>query len=255
MRLFLIFSALCFSAPALAITPADCAGKVEIAQAKIIRVEKNGALILHDGRAVMLEGIRLPLGDGGPPALARDVLGQLSALALAGPLILAAAPPKQDRYDRLRVQAFGESWLQTELLRRGLARVQLAPDHQECAADLYKAEQDARAARRGLWALPGFAPRNADRVPLSDAGSFQIVEGKVVNAASHDGRVFLDFNADYRSGFSAIIAPEDHKAFRKSKPRPEDLAGHTIRLRGMVEEFGGRPEIAISNPAAIELIQ
>jgi hypothetical protein len=234
-------------------TPADCAGKVEIAQAKIIRVEKNGALILQDGRAVMLEGIRLPLDDGG--ALARDALGQLSALALAGPLILAAAPPKQDRYDRLRVQAFGATWLQAELLRRGLARVQIAPDRQECAADLYKAEKDAREARRGLWALPAFAPRNADKVPLSDAGSFQIVEGKVVNAASHDGRVFLDFSADYRSGFSAIIAPEDHKAFRKMNPRPEELAGHTIRLRGMVEEFGGRPEIALSNPSEIELIQ
>jgi len=141
------------------------------------------------------------------------------------------------------------------LLRRGLARVQIQPDRQECAADLYRAEQDARAARRGLWALPAFAPRNADKVPLSDAGSFQIVEGKVVNAASHDGRVFLDFNPDYRRGFSAVIAPEDRRAFRNSRPRPEELAGHTIRLRGLVEAYGGRPEIALSNPSEIELIQ
>ena len=81
------------------------------------------------------------------------------------------------------------------------------------------------------------------------------MEGKVVTSADHDGRVFLDFNEDYRRGFSAKIAPEDHRSFRDTKPRPEDLAGHTIRLRGMVEDYGGKPEIAISNPAQIEFIQ
>ena len=37
-------------------------GGVEIAHAHVVRVEKNGALVLEDGRAVMLEGIRLADG-------------------------------------------------------------------------------------------------------------------------------------------------------------------------------------------------
>ena len=36
-----------------------CAGPVEIARAKVVRVERNGVLVLSDGRAVTLEGIRL----------------------------------------------------------------------------------------------------------------------------------------------------------------------------------------------------
>jgi micrococcal nuclease len=251
----LISAGLCFCNPAFAMTLPDCAGSVEIAHATIARVEKNGALILKDGRAAMLEGVRLPLADGGPPSLAEDALTELRALALAAPLTLAATPPKEDRYDRVRVQAFGDIWLQTELLRRGLARVQIAPDRQECAADLYKAEKEARAAGRGLWAFPALALLRGDAVPVSAEGSFAIVEGKVVTSADHDGRVFLDFNEDYRRGFSAMIAPEDHRSFRSTKPRPEDLAGHIIRLRGMVEDYGGKPEIAISNPAQIEFIQ
>lgn len=251
---FLILAGLCFSTPAFALTPPACAGGVEVARAKIVRVEKNGALILNDGRAVTLEGIRLPLSDGGPPALAADALSQLTALALAGPLTLTATPPKEDRYDRVRVQAFGDTWLQTELLRRGMARVQLAPDRQECVADFYKAEQEARAAGRGLWAFPGFAVRRPNAIAASDIGNFAVLEGKVVNAALRDGRVFLDFSADYRRGFSATIAPEDRRAFRNTNPRPENLSGHTVRLRGMVEEYGGRPEIAISNPAQIEFV-
>ena len=47
-------------------------------------------------------------------------------------------------------------------------------------------------------------------------GSFQIVEGHVFNVATPGGRVFLDFDADFRKGFSATIAPEDRKAFRNS---------------------------------------
>jgi micrococcal nuclease len=251
----LILAGICLAAPALAAPLPSCAGGVEVAHAKIVRVEKNGALILSDGRALMLEGIRLPLADRGPPGLASDALSALRALALAGPLTVTSTPPKEDRYDRVRAQAFGDNWLQIELLKRGLARVELAPDRSECAAEFYAAEKQARASSAGLWAFPALSVRNANALNASDEGSFQVVEGKVVDAADHDGRVFLDFSSDYRRGFSATIAPEDHKAFRSVKPAVEELAGHTIRLRGMVEDYGGRPEIAISSPVQIEFIQ
>ena len=40
------------------------------------------------------------------------------------------------------------------LLERGLARVEIAPDREECAPDFYEAEARARGASLGLWALP-----------------------------------------------------------------------------------------------------
>ena len=232
----------------------DCAGAVEAASAKIIRVERNGTLILKDGRAVLLEGIRLPGADRPSDPIAAKALDTLRELAMKEALTLTTTPPKQDRYDRIRVQAFGNVWLQTELLKRGLARVAVRPDRQECSPDFYEAEIQARRAKRGLWALPEFAVRQAGSL-AAPAGSFQVVEGRVVNVASHDGRVFLDFSTDYRKGFSATIAPDDRKAFRGSDPALEDLTGHEIRLRGIVEGFNGRPEIALSNPRQIEVLQ
>jgi len=257
MRPLLIVTTLAALAatPALAVPLPSCAGGIEVAHAKIVRVEKNGALILADGRAVMLEGIRLPLADHGPPGLADDALNALRTMALATPLTLTATPPKEDRYDRVRVQAFGDGWIQTGLLKRGLARVQISPDRSECAAEFYAAEKQARASGAGLWAFPAFAIRKPSSISASDEGSFQIVEGAVADAATHDGRVFLDFSADYRRGLTATIAPEDHRAFRATRPAIEEMAGHTLRLRGMVEDYGGRPEIAISNPAQIEFVQ
>jgi micrococcal nuclease len=251
---FLFLIGICWPAAAAAMPLPDCAGSVEIAHAHIVRVEKNGALILDDGRAVLLEGIRLPGADRTADPVAARALDALHELAAKNSLTLTATSPKEDRYGRLRVQAFGIVWLQTELLKQGLARVAIMPDRQECSPDFYEAEVEARAAKRGLWALPEFAVRQAGSLSVP-AGSFQVVEGRVVNVAGHDGRVFLDFNTDYRKGFSVTVAPDDRKAFRGSDPALEDLAGHEIRLRGIVEDFGGRPEIALSNPRQIELLK
>lgn len=96
--------------------------------------------------------------------------------------------------------------------------------------------------------------RPADSALKSDTGSFQIVEGIVVNIGAGSGRSFLDFDADWRRGFSAVIAGEDRKTFRRAGFDLEALRGRRIRLRGMVEMFAGHPEIALSNPAQIEVL-
>ena len=202
----------------------------------------------------MLTGLRLPGADAPSSAIAATALQTLRRLAMETPLILTATAPEKDRYGRLRVQAFGKGWLQTELLGHGLARVSVAPDRQECTPDFYEAEGAARTSRQGVWALPAFAVR--DVLSLSvPAGSFQLVAGRILNVASHDGRVFLDFNLDYRKGFSATIAPADRKTFRDAEPSLEDMVGHQARLRGIVENFGGRLEMALSNPRQIEILK
>ncbi|MBN9553260.1 MAG: thermonuclease family protein [Alphaproteobacteria bacterium] len=239
--------------PAKALPLPDCAGPVVSASAKIQHVERDGTLVLRDGRQAVLAGLRLPGADAPSSAVAAAAIQALSRLVLEGPLVLTSSAPQKDRYGRLRVQAFGKTWLQTELLARGLARASVAPDRQECAPDFYEAETSARAARRGLWTLPQFAVRDA--LSLSaPAGSFQLVAGRVIAVARHDGRVFLDFRADYRKGFSATIAPADRKPFDVMEPPLEELVGHRIRLRGIVESFSGRLEMALSSPRQVEML-
>ena len=233
----------------------DCAGSLEAAQAKVTGVEKDGTLKLADGRAVVLEGLRLPGADRPADSVAAQALQALRGLAMRSPLTLTVTPPREDRYGRFRVQAFAAVWLQVELLKRGLARAWVLPDRQECSPDFLEAETEARQARRGLWALPAFAVRQAEGFSAPE-GSFQLVEGHVFNvAASSGGRAFIYFNADFRKGLSAVVAPEDRKAFRGGDPALEELAGHDIRIRGMVRNFNGRPEIALFNPRQIELLK
>jgi micrococcal nuclease len=254
MRLAVILGGIFLAGSAQAMPLPDCAGEVAVAKAHVTRVQQDGALILDDGRAVILEGVRLPGADRPVTPVAQQALQVLKQLAVGTSLVLTSTPPKQDRYGRIRVQAFDHVWLQMALLERGLARVEIAPDREECAPDLYEAEARARGASLGLWALPQYAVKAAATLSPGLAGSFQLVEGKVANVGVHDGRAFLDFQDDYRQGFSATVAPEDRKAFRNAGFALEDLAGRHVRLRGVIEEFGGRPEIALSNPYQIEIL-
>jgi endonuclease YncB( thermonuclease family) len=246
-----ILASLCPVADAYAASIPDCAGAVEIARAHVTRVEKNGVLVLSDGRAVTLEGIRLPDEEG----QRQQALAALRAMT-EGSITFTATAPKEDRYDRVRAQGFNDKdWLQAALLEKGLARVSISPDRSECAPDLYDAEAHARDQRAGLWASSTNAPRQAEQMrkaPAAREGNFQVVEGWVTNVAEAGGRTFIDFGSNGRQNFSAVIQPEDRRAFRGFDL--ESLEAHRIRIRGIVQDYRGRPEIALSNPAQIEVL-
>jgi endonuclease YncB( thermonuclease family) len=228
----------------------DCAGTVVIAHTRLARVDDDGALILADGRSLRLEGVRLPLADN---AASGQALAALRDLALSGPVRFTTAAPQKDRYGRMRVQGFGKLWLQAALLEQGWARVQIAPDRSECAPDLYEAEARARDRHAGIWALPAYAVR-APQTLKGTTGTFQLMEGQVSNIGHADGRTFIDFGApsDNRRLFSAVIGSESRRAFRDFDF--DELSGHRVRIRGIVQDYRGRPEIVLSNPAQIEML-
>jgi endonuclease YncB( thermonuclease family) len=242
------------SAPSLA--RPSCAGPVEIANARLLRIERNGAIVLTDGQRVHLEGIRLAGGasDHAPSTFADQALVAVQSTLRSGPLTLTSVPPLKDRYDRIRVQAFvGKRWVQDEILRRGLARVSIAPDRTECAIELFTAEAEARATHSGIWSSPAYAIRTPDNLGL-DTNTFQIVEGKVLNASVRNGRVHLNFGENWRTDFTATVDPADKRYFREAGVDPTSYVGQTIRVRGWVQSLNG-PEIEVPNPQGIEVVK
>jgi len=224
----------------------DCAGNVAFSHIRIARVDQDGALILSDGRALVLEGLRLPLAD---KRVSAQVLKALRDIALPGPVTFTATSPEKDRYGRIRVQGFGRVWLQTALLEQGLARVQVTPDRSECAPDLYEAEARARARQAGIWALADYGVRMPQTLKGA-TGTFQLVEGTVSNIGHADGRTFIDFGRE--RPFSVVIAGGDRRAFRDFDF--DELSGRHVRVRGVVQDYRGRPEIVLSSPYKIEAL-
>jgi hypothetical protein len=254
----LAFTASCGIARADGLIP-KCAGNVEAVNIQAVRVERNGAVIFDDGRAVHPEGILLPAGapDHAPDALVSQVLGAMSNLVHDKLVTITANPPKEDRYGRIRAQIFlpdnaKEPWLQVALLKRGLARVSIAPDRIECAAELLAAEAVARTAKLGLWAYPAYAVRNPQNV-ARDVGTFQVVEGKVVSATLRGGHAYLDFGPDWHTDFTVEVSPDDMANFEQASVDPRGFAGKNVRVRGWVEDRDG-PEMALTNPQSIEIV-
>jgi endonuclease YncB( thermonuclease family) len=254
MRLWtFLLAAAAMAAPSLAVVPL-CAGEIEIGDAHIMRIEKNGVLVMTDGRALKLEGIRLPAGpaDHAPQAIADRAMAELEKLAKGGEVDARSTWPKEDRYDRVRSQIFGRdgTWLQHDLLSKGLARVELSPDRGECNREFYAAEDEARRAGAGLWADRAYTTRHVDQLG-GDLGTFQIVLGWVTKTVStQDGGILLWFGD--RREFAVRLAPEDVKTFKWMGVDPLNYEGKLIRVRGVV--LPG-PVIAVGNPKQIELLQ
>src|SRR5215469_1482942 len=134
-RLFSVVMLLCIAGlPQLSTARPTCippAPPAKLTYAKAMRVEKSGVIVLADGRAARLEGILLPDGanDHARQPFAEQAISVLADMTANHMVALAAVPPEEDRYDRIRAQVFlRDIWVQKEMLRRGLARVAIAPD-------------------------------------------------------------------------------------------------------------------------------
>ena len=217
------------------------------------RIADGDTLIARDGREFDLAGILAP-GSGGERAAPVQMQSARDALdaALRGGPVTVAVGGEPDRYGRWKAQLFaGSEWVQARLLSRGLVRA--APDlaSAPCTPALLAIENRAREARAGLWADGAFAVRTAEELRRMD-GTYQVIEGRVQTAAVVRSRVYLNFGADWRSDFTATIAPEDKRNFR-TRVDWKALAGKRVRVRGWMEFYNG-PMIALYAPGQVEFL-
>ncbi len=229
------------------------AGGAAVAVADVI---DGDTLRLADGRTVHVAGIaavKAVSADAPAAPLAEAARGELRRLAGAEVAIGAPQPAVPDRYGRVHASvrlADGRSAAQA-LVAAGLARVRLFPGESPCLTDLYAAEAAARAAQRGLWALPDFAVRRTDDPSLlARSGLYELVEGRIASVGHGKYMVFLDFGRDYRRDFTIMVPI----AMADQLPLPADsLKGRRVRVRGVIEESGG-PAIRLGAPGEIELL-
>lgn len=206
---------------------------------------------------VRLAGVRAPYGRAetfGAPFAAdsRDGLAQL----LSGHQVsIRPIAVPEDREGAVRAQVLRDDglWLQGELVQRGLVRVALSADSADFGDELLALEREARAAKRGLWALNAYAVRAAsdlDRVNR-DVGTYQLIAGTVASTARRGDQIYLNFGADYREDMTAMIPREAWTAFNKIKPLA--LTGRKIQVRGWVMRQNG-PAVMLTTPALLEVL-
>jgi endonuclease YncB( thermonuclease family) len=243
---------------AAAISPA--AGELRRgAEVKAARALGGDTLALEGGRVLRLAGVLAPrASDRAPPhestaaeSAAREALDRL---ARGKAMTLWHGDAAEDRHGRLFAHARTADglWLADELLRLGHARVFTLPGAAGRAAEMLKLEGEARAARRGLWGLEAYAVRG-DEEAARFTDSFQIVEGRVLEAAQAREILYLNFGRDFRRDFTIGLDRAALRAFRRAGLDPRAFAGKRVRVRGWVLWRGG-PYIGATHPEQIETV-
>jgi endonuclease YncB( thermonuclease family) len=226
----------------------------------VAEVIDGDTLVLDDGTVVRLVGIqapKLPLGRAGfrPWPLAAKAKAALEALGLGHRVALAYGGRRRDRHGRALAHLYDEAgrWLQGELLAQGLARVYSFRDNRALVGEMLALECQARAAGRGIWRLNYYRPLGPEDTPRF-IGSFQLVEGRVLEAAVVRGRAYLNFGADWRSDFTISISSKDRRRFKAAGIDTDGYAERKVRVRGWLKSYNG-PMIEVTHPEQIEVLE
>ena len=209
----------------------DCAPTAPLESAALHHVIDGDTVALNDGRHVRLIGINAPelghQGRAGEPlgAVAKSALAKL----LAPTIYLQLGAEPRDHYGRMLAHVFqrpdGGS-VEAQLLQQGLAQHIVIPPDVELATCLHRAEQVARAACRGVWGEPYFAPRDVRSLTDEDAGYRRV--RLTITAAQSDRRGWwLETNGP-------LVLRLQHRDVGQFAGKPPTWAGRQWVVRGWI---------------------
>jgi endonuclease YncB( thermonuclease family) len=184
-----------------------------IGTAKIAAVRDGRTLMLDDGRELRLAAIEA--NDESRDTLQTLIGGRVLRLERQS---LERQGTELDRYGRLVAFAYAgdtQQSLQQALLEQSRARVSARIGGKACADVLLTTERAARAAPRGLWADPNFAPLQAENLAqlTAEQGHFALVEGKVLSVRESGATIYVNFGRRWTWDFTVIIFKRQQRTF------------------------------------------
>jgi endonuclease YncB( thermonuclease family) len=252
---------------AAAAGPEVCPGLAPGPARTVTRILDGETVALDDGTELRLIGALAPRAidadaEAGTWPAETAAMEALRGLVLGKSIEVGFVGDRADRYGRMQAQAFlieGEErrWVQRALIERGFARAYALAGGRTCIEELFAAERAAREARRGLWAEAAYQVRPADRPAelLRYRATFQVVEGRIVRVGQTRGSLYLNFDRNWRRGFSVSLRRDDVGLLGTYAGRPKTIEGRKVRVRGWVDRRGSAPVIDLSVGGAIEILE
>jgi micrococcal nuclease len=236
--------------------------QLEFLRSAHVRVVVDGdTLILTDGSVVRLVGImapRLPFGREEIPQqpFAQEARDALDALVWDQKIDLYIGGTSPDRHGRILAHVFTQdgTCVQAELLDQGMARTYTFADNRAVIDLMLEHETQARAMAVGMWSHPFFQIRDAGEPGLVPVDTFELIEGRIVEVAEFDRRIYLNFGDDWRQDTTVTVSPNNRSIFADADVDFAALEGKKIRVRGWTQWYNG-PVIEIDHPEQIEVLE
>lgn len=237
---------------------------------KVVEVIDGDTFKTDKGKTVRLLGINAPEITEPGGDLSKEFLKNL---ILDKKVELKKDITEKDDYNRYLYYVYLDGKLiNEEMVRVGLAETRFYAPDTFYKSKLQNVEKIAIRNKKGLWSFPVFqipdttgiytkevisSKTNDGIISYLDAhkyyGKVKTIEGTIV-LTNNTGKVcFLNFHKDWKRHFTAVIFASDFDKFPKN---PEDYyLNRKVRVRGLIKEYNGKPEIIIKSPSQIEIIK
>lgn len=230
---------------------------------EVIAVNPYLDVELSDGRWLRISGMTPPRGTKKWPGLAAAAREALAGWIVGAPVLATIGSAEKDRWGRYAARIImvtgGVSAAKGDiaggLIEAGWALVDPAGAPSDCLPWLLALESKARDKRIGLWSDPDYRPVEATAVKVlaERAGSWILVEGKVVDVRPWRSVVFVNFARQRREGLSVMLTRRAVAAFQAAGIDPKAYAGRRLLVRGIPVLHNG-PRITVSGPQFIEIL-
>jgi len=167
---------------------------------------------------------------------------------------------QRDNYGRLLAWVYtGDIFVNELLVKEGYAKIFIIPPcGTEKQEEFKNYEKEAKDKGLGLWVMDGkLTEQNEKPIHAETAaqyiGKTKTVSGKVINVFDSGKAIFLNFGADYKKDFTAVIFNKDIGRFKGKGIDPVNFyKGKEVFVIGKIIEYNG-PEIVVKNPSQIKI--
>lgn len=226
--------------------------KIEVGTAHY-RVEKvfdGDTILLSDGRKVRFLGINTPEVAGRNKAEepgGEQAKTWLKQLLENKKVTLQGDVEKQDKYQRTLAYVFTEDKMHVnlELVKRGLATVNIYPPNLKYVDGLLAAQQAAEQAGLGLWAYPEYAPLPFQNLDDGNYHGWKRITGRIKAVKTTPKNSYLQF--------SDTVAVQVPSQFSGLFPSLESYIGKDVEARGWVHKSGQRLALLVRHPGEIKI--
>ena len=187
----------------------------------------------------------------------------LAQLILNKNVVIKFVSDKSDRYGRRIAHIFIptlkqglSTWVQAEMIKKGLARVFPNTRKASCVTELLKYETEARLNKTGLWKSRIYQVIQAQNLKSLNRslGRLQLIEGRVHSVAVRRSRTYINFSKDWSRDFTVTINRRVHKLFTQKGLNVQELTGKLIRVRGWLDRHNG-PTIKVYHVGQVEILK
>ncbi len=236
-------------------------------QKLVTKIIDGDTVIIEGGYSVRLLGI--DADEKGYPCY-EPAKQRLEELVLNKEVYLESDREDQDQYKRyLRYLILYGDNINRRLVKEGLAIARFYPENIKYKEEIIAGEKEARENKVGCkWGgeTPPIPPTednivwsklSGDAIGACNAGNYigeeKIVEGKIASGyKSKTNTIFLNFEKPYPNYcFTATIFSSNLINFPENPQ--EYYEGKIVRVKGVIKEYNGKPEIILKDRSQIEI--